>query len=306
MPIPESKELWFKARLFINRALDSNRERDFPERAFWAASSLELLGKAALARVSPILIATPDESGGNLLAALGLIQPKNGTVITVQAKTIWSRCQQAFRPFNMDEATKISYVRNEYIHGAGLGLASLREDFWWPTFWSQAAILLDALDSDIPSFVGSERAVSAQAHLESHKEFIQNRAKSLLNRAQLRIQQRDTPLISVALSEELSRSNDVSPGLTYHQSTICPVCKGEARLEGEELASTEREVVEIDYFGIPEYAYVLEVYSDFFHCKHCGLTFDSAELISEAGADEKFLTDQIYASDYEEPEYGND
>jgi hypothetical protein len=47
--------IWLKAITFINRALDDTD--DFEERAFWAACSLELLGKAALTKVNPALIA---------------------------------------------------------------------------------------------------------------------------------------------------------------------------------------------------------------------------------------------------------
>jgi hypothetical protein len=46
--------IWLKAITFINRALDDTD--DFEERAFWAACSLELLGKAALTKVNPALI----------------------------------------------------------------------------------------------------------------------------------------------------------------------------------------------------------------------------------------------------------
>lgn len=54
--------LWTKAKLFLNRAMDDD-PRSFDERALWAALALELLAKAALARVSPLLIAEPNEEG---------------------------------------------------------------------------------------------------------------------------------------------------------------------------------------------------------------------------------------------------
>lgn len=56
--------LWLKARLFINHAMDAGEPRSYDERALWASLALELLGKAALARVSPLLIAQPNEEGG--------------------------------------------------------------------------------------------------------------------------------------------------------------------------------------------------------------------------------------------------
>ena len=67
--------LWTKAKLFMSYAMDDEPARTFDERALWAALALELLGTAALARVPPLLIASPneDEDGNNLLIASGLI-----------------------------------------------------------------------------------------------------------------------------------------------------------------------------------------------------------------------------------------
>ena len=77
-------------------AMDAGPERAFDEQALWASAALELLGKAALARVSPLLIAEPIEDGANLLIATGLIE---GTTrfTAVSASTIFKRCQAARR-----------------------------------------------------------------------------------------------------------------------------------------------------------------------------------------------------------------
>ncbi|GAC59846.1 hypothetical protein GSI01S_06_00010, partial [Gordonia sihwensis NBRC 108236] len=91
--------LWIKAKLFINHALDDDEPRDFDERALWASLALELLAKAALARVSPLLIAVPNEDGHNLLVASGLVQGE-ARFTSVQARTLFSRCAKAFKPFN--------------------------------------------------------------------------------------------------------------------------------------------------------------------------------------------------------------
>jgi hypothetical protein len=54
--------------------MDDDGIRSFDEQALWASLALERLAKAALARVSPVLIAEPTEEGANLLASLGLTQ----------------------------------------------------------------------------------------------------------------------------------------------------------------------------------------------------------------------------------------
>jgi len=68
--------------------MDPDPGRAFDEQALWASAALELLGKAALARVSPLLIAAPNEEGLNILIATGLIEG-NAKFVSVSASTIF-------------------------------------------------------------------------------------------------------------------------------------------------------------------------------------------------------------------------
>lgn len=157
MPMPyDHNALWIKAKLFLNHAMDADETRAFEERALWASLALELLAKAALARVSPLLIAEPSEDGTNLLMASGLLDG-DARFNSVRAQTIYSRCNKAFKPFNQKEAQLITRARNEYLHGAGIGFTGIPEPAWWARYWAQAAILVNALDTDIDSLVGSDR-----------------------------------------------------------------------------------------------------------------------------------------------------
>ena len=78
--------LWLKAKMFINRAMDDGDMRSPDEKSLWAALSLELLGKAALARVSPTLIAEPTDDVVHVLIASGLIRG-DGRFISARAQT---------------------------------------------------------------------------------------------------------------------------------------------------------------------------------------------------------------------------
>jgi hypothetical protein len=116
--------LWVKAKLFLNHAMDLNDPRTFDERALWASLALELLAKAALSRVSPLLIAAPTEDGTSLLIASGLVEGE-ARFNSVKAHTLYSRCHKAFKPFNQQEAQAIGNARNEYLHGGGLGFTGI-------------------------------------------------------------------------------------------------------------------------------------------------------------------------------------
>lgn len=149
----DSDELWIKAKLFINNALEPEPARTFDERALWASLSLELLGKAALSRASPLLIATPNEDGRNLIAAAGLTDD-HATFKTIAASTVFKRCALAFKPFNDQRANRIAEARNAFLHSGVASFALIPEAAWWPQFWALAQVLVHACDRDLEQFVG--------------------------------------------------------------------------------------------------------------------------------------------------------
>ena len=115
-PPYDHEALWAKAKVFLNRAMDPDPGRAFDEQALWASAALELLGKAALARVSPLLIAEPTEDGANILIAAGLVE---GTArfTSVSASTSSSDASGRSAP-SAPSAQKFANARNEYLHGS--------------------------------------------------------------------------------------------------------------------------------------------------------------------------------------------
>lgn len=298
--------LWAKARVFINRAMDPEPTRSFDEQALWASLALELLGKAALAKVSPLLIAEPTEDGANVLIAVGLIE---GTAkfTSVRASTVFKRCGKAFRPFNAATAMTIADARNEYLHGAGVGIAPLDPDKWWPRFWALASILLDAQDRDLDEFVGSERVATAQKHLDQNAKNVEHRVESLLNRAQQRLSQAKSGTLPAKIQAEWSTSINHSAGLSYSTLADCPACDAQGTLEGDDGSNMsyeyERDGDEDDPFAMSFWANV-DVPSDYFSCPTCHLVLDGYDLIVQAG-----LPDHFTVIDDDPPleeEYGND
>jgi hypothetical protein len=160
--------IWLKAVAFINRALDD--ADDFEERAFWAACCLELLAKAALTKISPVLIADINTDGNSLLIAAGLHEDSS-TFVSVQAKTVFKRCQSLAKQFVHTlippDPDPVDRARGVDLGSAGLPgycaaltigadgeehLALLRynagEADYWPHDWSRVAPH-EVIDDDI-------------------------------------------------------------------------------------------------------------------------------------------------------------
>lgn len=299
-----SDALWMKAKLFINLAMDDEDQRSFEERALWASLALELLGKAALSRVSPLLIATPSEDGENLLAAAGLIA---GTprFKSIPAHTLFSRCAAAFRPFSAREAAKIAENRNEYLHSATASFAPIPESAWWPRYWSQARTLIEACDEDLDSFVGSTRVAAVERFLEQNERNITERVEMLIERARRDLARFVAGDMLVRESESWAHPRDLSVNLRYNALATCPACGSSSGcLEGDEIMET---AVSYDRMSEEDVYVTLhhDVGADYFSCSTCRLVLDGYELLEAAELPTSIAAEDEAAGAWE-PDYGND
>lgn len=284
--------------------MDEEPSRSFDEQALWASAALELLGKAALARVSPLLIAEPTEDGVNLLIATGLIE---GTARfgSVRAATVFKRCARAFRPFDAGIAQKFADSRNEYLHGSSVGFHVLVPTAWWPGFWAQAAILVTALDRDIDELVGTDRTSAVEAYLNKNTKDVEQRTEALINRAKQRMLQYTAGTLPLKTQMEWGIAANLSAMLSYNTRATCPACGAPGLLEGETADGYEYEY-EYDHYDESTVAAwaTVSVTPDYFSCPTCRLVLDHYELVEHAGLGEPFSA--IDDDPPVEPEYGND
>ncbi|OJX70204.1 MAG: hypothetical protein BGO95_04195 [Micrococcales bacterium 73-13] len=293
--------LWIKARMFVHRAMDDGRE--FDEQAFWASAAFELLGKAALAKVSPILIANPNPDGHSLLVASGLLEVDD-KFFTIPAKALWSRCHRAFKPFNEQEAAYISSVRNDYLHAGGVGREGTPEA-WWPRYWAQVAILVSHLDRDLEELVGRERERVVTQYLETNRENVKRRAEALIERARSRLALHESGSMSVTLERAWA---GFSPYYFQHTTSAeCPACGSSGTLSGDTVLETKAEFVtlhgEEDQFE--DVIVFVTVATDGFACPRCHLELNDLDLIEAVGLDTDFEVEGDPSS-YYEPEYDNE
>ncbi|RPK41691.1 hypothetical protein EES37_19275 [Streptomyces sp. ADI91-18] len=309
----DHEALWTKAKLFLNRAMDDD-SRSFDEQALWAALALELLAKAALARVSPLLIAEPNEEGTNLLIATGLVKG-DARFTSVRAKTLMARCHKAFKPFDQSEAMKIINGRNEYLHSSGAGFMAIPPQAWWPRYWAQAAVLITALDRDIDELVGGDREPAVIKHLEQNTKNIEQRAEALLERAKQRRQQWLDGTLPSKVAAEWKNGQYLSATLAHSEAATCPACGSAGLLEGDEVVNEEIHYPQANTYGdeeadsdyLDDISVELTIGADYFSCAGCQLVLNGYELIKQVGLDTEFDVEGD-ADRYigQEAEYGND
>jgi len=300
----DHEALWLKAKLFSTRAIGPDNNKAFDERALWASLALELLAKASLARVSPLLIALPDEKGGNLLIASGLM---DGTARfkTIPAHTLFDRCGRAYKPFSTDEAKRIAEERNDYIHGTAATFTPMPEAAWWPRYWAQVVILVNALEREIEDLVGSDFVAMVEENLAQNKKNLEHRLEMLIERAKQRLTQYESGTLPAKVAT-WKPGKSVDADLKHAREATCPACGELGELQGDQVedANARYEQVSEDDFDV----YVdLTVTSDYFGCSNCGLILDTFELVEAADLDSSFAADgEPDNLDEYEYEYGND
>ena|ERR1700674_1353063 len=109
-----SEALYGKARVYIQRA--QNEKLDSPLFGFWMSLSLELLCRAALAKIHPVLLADPTKEE-NIQYVFGINPKKNPK--SVQAKTVFAR-RSVFIPNFTDKMSVHCLImadrRNSELH----------------------------------------------------------------------------------------------------------------------------------------------------------------------------------------------
>ncbi|MFE3958559.1 hypothetical protein ACFXPS_30845 [Nocardia sp. NPDC059091] len=289
-----------KAKLFINRALSDTRRGNFEENALWASLALELLGKAALSKINPLLIAEPTaDDGKSMLIAAGILDEPSA-FRSIAAKAVFSRCAKAFPPFSSQNAMKFAHDRNAYLHGASAFHARFPEEVWWSRFWPQAVLLLSAQDRSIEDFVGHSMTDRIDGYLAKNSVFVKDLVKARVERARQRLQLVERNAISARVAAEIKVGASTYLAADYETSIDCPVCASpDAKVGG--WAVENREVV-VDG---GDYSVWLTIGSEVFGCGRCGLALDDYEQITESDVPDSFdVLDED--PDFGGEEYGND
>ena len=295
--------LWLKAKLFLNLALDAQESRSFDERALWASFALELLAKAALARVSPLLIAVPTEDGTNILIAAGLLRG-DARFESIKAHTLFVRCSKAFKPFDDKQALAISRARNDYLHGGEPSFTRIPPDAWWPRYWAQAVVLVHAQDRTVEDLVGHPRSAIVEEQLARNAKNLEHRAEMLVERARQRLAQHRSGTMPARLAADWDRQVDLTAGLGHRAAHACPACDNTGQLEGDDVIDQTVQYERISEDDADVWV-DLTVGSDYFSCPECRLVLDGYDLLVQAGLPGDFPDEGDYGDDAE-AEYGND
>ena len=259
----EKDPLWAKSKLFFERAFSASSDDSLL--GLWCSLGLELLARAALASVSPTLLAEPDRDHRFLLHALnrGSKEVIRNSIKTAQ---VFSLCNVLFDSFSKDNqrsAMALVNRRNEELHTGAAAFEEYPSKTWLPGFYQACDVLAKSIGESLDSLFGAEQASVATEVLSATEEDIKKRVLDLISEM-TRIFDAKSSEEKKRLAQEAANELDALVHRRHHR-VLCPACKCDAALQGDTFGS-ERVSVEDEMIFVRQ-----SVSPRNFACGACGL-----------------------------------
>jgi len=306
------ESLWSKATLYMARA--SSEQREGPLFAFWSILGLEILARATLAKVHPVLLADPLEGGDNVFYALGYgaIKPPK----SIPIKTVLTRCQRVVPDFTKNEFDLcMVWVgrRNEEVHTGAAAFEAWSTGLWLAEFYRICNLLVRFQDKELAELFGEDEASGAQVMITSLEDEKKKVSLDAISSAQKAFDK----LGSEEKSSQRAKAEQWTAELRVRFKKIisCPACGSPGALIGKRVTSTEPRLIETD---IVQETVVIPTS---FRCVACGLQLEGHNLLHPAELGGQFVVrelrdpveyldidvmDYFDPSDYFGEEYGNE
>lgn len=291
----DSEGYWLKAKVYINRANKFGpKEWEHP---FWSALSLELLARAALTKVHPVLNADPQNEGANILHALGFEIKGHPKAIPVHAVIV--RLGQVIKGFDKPHKIFCEYfflIRNEELHTSELPYLGLNLGKWQARYYDTCKVLCESLNKTLEDFLGDkELSKAAEKIIKTAKSQKIGKVKKMVSDLKKTYDGKTSKQKDQLLKESIEwtrflKSNEIR--------VKCPACNCWARVEGDFVRESEP-IYEEDFLHAQHFHIAKRM-----ECKACGLILGDIEEIQIAGVEPSFST-KVSTSLHElfQPEY---
>lgn len=308
-----------KSQLYIQRGFRAKIAGDIEEYQLWASLALELLGKAALAKVHPALVADPN-SKESLFAACGRqISPE---IKTIGAKTLFDRLTHISKDFDTRHqrfCDQMALRRNSELHSGEAPFAGMLAEVWEREYWGALDVILKMQDLTLKEWVGVENELAPAQILEAAEKALEWSIKHRIQRCADDFKAKHKNPVELQEIVERSKSRgmpvEIARALSpydSHQSHACPACAALGYLGlslwDEEVSDEEGEFEDDEGNWHPEVVgeRIESTYNvEEFVCPVCALRLFGVKEIAAAGLESEIVTVSIREREYE-PDYGND
>jgi hypothetical protein len=278
----DAQSLYDKASLYADRMSVADEEDG--ENVLWSALALELLARAALANVSPVLLVDTRREG-NLEHALGLpVKVSRFKPYSIGIEQVLERLNKVLPDF-IEEHKEfcISHIghRNAELHSGDSPYDRLKN--WEGAYYQAIEVLLKSIGFQLEDLIGDEDAKTARKQVAAY-------ADKGAQAVQKDVEASKAAWGALGDDERATKKGEADAWATrYHGHRIkCPACGSTALVFGEAVGSPERKI-EDDV--ITETQTMLPRK---FECIACGLKINGLAKLNVVDLGEKYKNTQIF------------
>ncbi|SFD28929.1 hypothetical protein SAMN04515619_13642 [Collimonas sp. OK412] len=265
------------------------------EYALWSGFSLEFLARAALANVSPALLAETDRTWTSLYHALGFkpteerFSPKSVTI-----SEVFRRLTAIFPNFTKEhESFGILHTgrRNAELHTGEPAFDGVKGSVWQPRFHQTCEILLSSMGMTLTDFLGKAEAKVAKQLIAAAADDSANAVKGEVD-AHKRVWGAKVEKERSALTAQAA----VWATRQVGHRVDCPACGSQALVVGEPVSPP------IQRLSDGEITETQEHLPNQFECIACGLKIAGLSRLTVVGLGDRYKKTLVYdAAEYYAP-----
>jgi hypothetical protein len=283
----EREPLLQKARLFFERAFAESRED--PAFGLWSSLALELLARAALASISPTLLAEPDNEHRYLLHALGRgsERTQRKSIATVQAFGLCRKLYPAFTEEDFQTAMALANRRNDELHSGAAAFVEYLPNQWLTGFYRACRSLAEAMGESLASVLGEEEAAAGELALQAGREGVRQKVQATIA-AHRKVFETKSNEHREAAAKQAKELGDQLASQRHHR-VACPACTCIGTVQGTVFG--KEHVTHVDGEIIVRQA----VSPTSFHCPACDLRLESYSELDAAGIGGHYMRTTTYS-----------
>lgn len=287
--------LYLKAERYVQHmsALDS----DDWEYALWSSLALEFLARAALANISPALLAEiTDKSWSSLYHALGFTPAEERFAPkSIAISEVFKRLSAILPDFAKEhESFGIQHTgrRNAELHSGELAFDGIKGSTWQPRFYQTCEILLASMGMTLTDFVGKDEAKVARKLIAAAAD---DSAKAVKGE----VEAHKKVWLAKSEKERSTLGTQAAVWATRQAGhrVDCPACGSQALVVGEPVSAPTRRLKDGEITETQEYL------PNQYQCIACGLKIAGLSRLTVVGLSDRYKKTQVYdAAEYYAPE----
>ncbi|MDA8563245.1 hypothetical protein N9L06_02210 [Mariniblastus sp.] len=193
---------------------------------------LELLARAAVASVSPTLLAEPDDEHKHLLHALGM-GASRVSKRSIGTSKVLALCKHLFSDFTAEDlkaAIALINRRNDELHTGASAFSEYTTQKWLTGFYRCCKVLAAVCDESLEVLFGAEESNIAETTIQEFDEQVLGKVKSEIA-AHKRVFV-GLPDDARGVKAEASEKNSNNLAFQNHHRIKCPACESVATVDG--------------------------------------------------------------------------